>query len=48
MVEAFGPYTDNRLHPMPEQPRSHPIYGAVLAVVIGVLLAALLFHWLSR
>ena len=49
MAEAFGPYTDRRLQPMPEQrvPLAERIYGVLLATVIGVCLAAALVHWWS-
>lgn len=48
MQQAFGPHTDHRLHPMPQQPSTaERIYGVLLATVIGVMLAASLVHWWS-
>ena len=41
MQQAFGPYTDNRLQPMPE-PRNGWA-GIALACAIGVAFAAVLF-----
>lgn len=43
MVEAFGAYTDNVLHPMPE-----PIHPHDKVVLVGAALAALalLFIWI--
>ena len=37
MKQAFGPYTDNRLHPMPEPKRSHE--AADIALYIVALIA---------
>lgn len=39
MQQAFGPYTDNRLHPMPEPKRSHE--AADIALYIVALIALL-------
>jgi hypothetical protein len=50
MVQAFGPYTDHRLHPMPD-PRGTPrerALGVLLAVFIGIVGALLLVHYLAR
>lgn len=46
LQEAFGPYTSREVHPMPAAPsRTERMLGAMMAVVIGVLLAAALVHW---
>lgn len=47
MAEAFGPYTDNRLYPMPERRRGNGrIRSVLLACAMGAALAAVLFlHW---
>lgn len=39
MESAFGPYTNNELHPMPEPKRSHE--AADLALYIVALIAVL-------
>ena len=44
MQAAFGPYTDDKLQPMRES-RTESAAGFMLAVLIGVLLAAALVHW---
>jgi len=47
--EAFGPYCSNEVHPISEpQSRGEKVAGAVLAIVGGIVLAALLFHHLSK
>jgi hypothetical protein len=44
MSEAFGPYTDHRLHPMPERRRGNGLIRSVLlACAIGAVLAAAMF-----
>lgn len=49
MTEAFGPYTDRRLLPLPTtQSLAHRVYGVLLAVAIGVVLALLLVHHLAK
>lgn len=50
MRDAFGPYTDDRLVPMPD-PRGTPIErgaGVILAIVIGLIGAMLLVHELCK
>ena len=42
LAQAFGPYTDNALHPMPDPPSTHP--SEWVTVAIGVVLA---LAWLS-
>ena len=39
LAEAFGPYTDHALHPMPETSRQHPASWAILAIGICVVAA---------
>jgi hypothetical protein len=49
MQEAFGPYTDHRLHPIPApKSRMQKLADCVFATVIGVLGAAMLVHWLAQ
>lgn len=49
MAEAFGPYTDNRLQPMPSrQTTGQRIADAIFVTVLGVCGAALLVHFLAR
>lgn len=36
MAEAFGPYTDNTLHPMPEQHDYSPAWWAAMVVIAAV------------
>jgi ABC-type nitrate/sulfonate/bicarbonate transport system permease component len=49
MTEAFGPYTDNRLHPMQSQPTcTERVLGVVLAVVLGITAACWLLHELAK
>ena len=43
LAEAFGPYTDHDLHPMPDAPSAHPAEWATL--VIGAVLA---LGWLAE
>lgn len=46
MQQAFGPYTDHRLHPMPEQ-RTR-IADVIFATVLGIVGALLAVHFLAR
>ena len=49
MQSAFGPYTDHRLHPMPQRrPPVNRVYCVLLAVALGVSLALLAVHELSK
>jgi hypothetical protein len=44
MVEAFGPYTDDRLHPMPTQrPRHEPYLWAMYVLAVAVLAWVVIF-----
>ena len=49
MSSAFGPYTDRRLVPLPTtRGLAARIYGVLLAVVIGIVLALGAIHYLSK
>jgi hypothetical protein len=41
MTEAFGPYTDDTLHPMPDQ-RKTPAHEVALYIVAVLAVAAIL------
>ena len=49
MQDAFGPYTDRRLLPLPTtQSLANRIAGVLLAVFIGVVLTLLTVHHLAK
>jgi hypothetical protein len=47
MTQAFNPYADHYLHPMPDLKTPRVVTGAFLASVMGAAFAVLLFFWLS-
>jgi hypothetical protein len=47
MQEAFGPYVDSRLEPMPDGPRNKTA-DVLFAVALGLIGALILIHFLSR
>lgn len=44
MAEAFGPYTDNRLHPMPEPKPKHDAADIALYIV-AVIAILVIVHF---
>lgn len=43
MQDAFGPYTDNRLEPLPETPDNKDFLVGICSLFVGIVFLGLIF-----